>query len=52
MRFMANDRDDSITPSPGAGKLPWETPRVMSAAVKESTAYYGGADDKAVQQPS
>jgi hypothetical protein len=45
MRFMANDRDDSIKPSVDVGKQRWETPRVTSAAVKETAETYGGSND-------
>jgi hypothetical protein len=43
---MADDKDDSIKPAAGVAKQPWETPRVTSAAVKETTDY--GTDDKGV----
>jgi hypothetical protein len=52
MRFMANDRDDSITPSAGIGKQPWETPRVTSAVVKDTAETYGGNNDIVPHKPS
>ncbi|WP_156397357.1 MULTISPECIES: hypothetical protein [unclassified Sphingomonas] len=36
--------DDGAPQSPIADKEPWETPRVVAAAIKEATAYYGSDD--------
>ncbi|MES2496511.1 MAG: hypothetical protein V4618_10365 [Pseudomonadota bacterium] len=38
-------RDDDGAPQPPiADKEPWETPRVVAAAIKEATAYYANDD--------
>jgi hypothetical protein len=39
-------KDENAAPQPPiADKEPWETPRVVAAAIKEATAYAYGADD-------
>lgn len=55
---MSSDQDKAAPLPPAAdaaaakaavlAKEPWETPRVIVAAVKEATAYYGGHDDHAI----
>lgn len=55
---MGGDTDKAAVKLPAAealtakaalvAKEPWETPRVIVAAVKEATAYYGGHDDHPV----
>ena len=41
---MGEDKDKVIPPQK-VEKEPWETPRVVVAAVKEATAYYTQTDD-------
>lgn len=42
---MTINNDEATPQAPIAGKEPWETPRVVAAAIKEATAYYSANDD-------